>query len=134
MKDKDFNQNAITAKYVIRKTEEEVEVIAYNCNDEGARSETDWVTYIDSKGEEHIKENLHIKLDFKLSAELPDYFKKLFNSSSFSSIKYPSVYNTRYYEIVKDLVIEKGHDIEIAKKTAKSIVDATKNKYKEKDG
>lgn len=133
MKNQDINQSAIAPKYVIRKTEEEVEVITYNCDDEGARSETDWVTYIDSKGEEHIKENLHIKLDFKMSVELPDYFKKVFGSSSFSTIKYPSSYNIRYYEIVKELVIEKGHDIEIAKRIAKSIVDATKNKYKEKD-
>jgi hypothetical protein len=31
----------------------------------GDRTDEDWVTYIDSKGKEHIKESLNIQLDFK---------------------------------------------------------------------
>ena len=58
-------------KYIIRATGEEVEVIAYSQEDAGARSFTDWVTYIDSKGTEHIKEKgKNFKLDFKATTDV----------------------------------------------------------------
>ena len=40
-----------TYKSIIRKTEKEVEIVAFNQANNGERSDEDWVTYIDSKGE-----------------------------------------------------------------------------------
>ena len=51
-------------KYRIRKTDELVEIVAWETADKGARSESDWVSYIDSQGNEHIKEHLTLEWDF----------------------------------------------------------------------
>lgn len=109
---------SISSKYVLRSTKEEVEVIAFEQPENGARSNEDWVTYIDSNGVEHIKEHLNIQLDFKLSGELLDMFSSIFKSSNL-----PSVIDQRIFDITKTLVIEKGYKLDVAIDKAKSIVD-----------
>ena len=42
-------------KYRLRKTDEPVEIVAWETAEKGARSESDWVSYIDANGNEHIK-------------------------------------------------------------------------------
>ena len=61
-------------KYILRSTGEEVEVVAFNQAENGERNESDWVTYIDSEGNEHIREKLNIQLDFK--AEMGNVWEK----------------------------------------------------------
>ena len=65
MEDKTCMIQHFNSKYIIRKTGEEVEIIDSEIRYRGDRSEYDWVTYIDSNDNEHIKEHLNLQLDFK---------------------------------------------------------------------
>lgn len=120
-----------TYKSIIRNTGEEVEIIAFNQPNNGERSNEDWVTYIDSNGEEHIKEHLNLQLDFK-HCDMFDKFKSMWDIKTFTT-KFPSSYNTRYYDIVKELVLNHNYLIGEACAKAKEIVDATKDEYEEKE-
>lgn len=51
-------------KYRLRKTDEPVEIVAWETAVKGARADTDWVSYIDSQGNEHIMEHLTLEWDF----------------------------------------------------------------------
>ena len=95
--------SCFTTNYILRKTNEQVEVVAFNIEEDGNRSENDWVSYIDSNGIEHIKENLNIKFDFIVKAELPDFMKNMFNTPSLSSV--PSTDNYRMFDMAKELYI-----------------------------
>ena len=110
-------------KYIKRSTKEEVEVIAFELAEQGTRSDTDWVTYIDSEGKEHIKEHLNIQLDFKASNKMSKVFDSIFSNSSYQA---PSLDNTRLFEVTKDLVAHKSYTVEDAVKVAKEIVEVTK--------
>ena len=57
-------KTVFTFKYRLRKTDEQVEVIAWETTEKGARNERDWVSYIDAQGNEHIKEHLTLEWDF----------------------------------------------------------------------
>lgn len=107
-------------KYVLRSNGEEVEVVAFAQVEDGARSNDDWVTYIDSKGAEHIKEHLNIQLDFKaVSNGIWDTMTELTKTS-----KYPSIRNNRIFELTKELIIKAGcEDVEEAIRKATEIVD-----------
>lgn len=107
-------------KYILRSNGEEVEVIAFDQMEDGARSDDDWVTYIDSKGAEHIKERLNIQLDFKaVSNSLWDTMTELTKTS-----KYPSIRNNRIFELTKEFVIKSGcEDVEEAIRKATEVVD-----------
>lgn len=120
-----------TYKSIIRKTGEEVEIVASDQPKHGERSNEDWVTYIDSNEEEHIKEHLNLQLDFK-PCDMLDKFKSMWNTQAFTT-KFPSSYNTRYYDIVKELVLSHSYPIDKACAKAKEIVDATKDEYEEKE-
>ena len=126
-------QNALglVGKYTLRSTGEEVEVIASNLVENGARSDGDWVTYIDSIGKEHIKEHLSIQLDFKVSPELPDVFKKIFEPVKTEFPKFPSTKNTRLFDTVKQLVVERKFSVEKAVAKAKEIVEAVNDIYED---
>ena len=97
-----FGIPGTVAKYIIRKTGEEIEVVAFNNESNGERSDKDWVTFIDSNRQEHIKEHLNIQLDLKASNGFNDTLEKLMK---FSPQKQPSYLNVRLYETTKDLVI-----------------------------
>ena len=114
------NQLGISGKHILRKTGEEVEVITFNQVENGARNEDDWVTYIDSEGNEHIKEHLNMQLDFKAS----DAFSQAFSSLlSFPKYEAPSTENSRLYETAKGLLIEKDCSVDRAIALAKRLVD-----------
>ena len=116
----------LSAVYTIRKTGEVVEVVASNMVECGARNEDDWVTYIDSKGEEHIKEHLNLALDFKTTSAMANVFENLYNP-----IKTPSTENIRLFEVTKSLVVDKDYSVEKAVSVAKEIVEATKENQEE---
>jgi hypothetical protein len=125
------NPLGLVGKYTLRSTGEEVEVIASNLVENGARSDDDWVTYIDSIGKEHIKEHLSIQLDFKVSPELPDVFKKIFEPVKTEFPKFPSTKNTRLFDTVKQLVVERKFSVEKAVAKAKEIVEAVNDIYED---
>ena len=127
------NPLGLVGKYTLRSTGEEVEVIASNLVENGARSDGDWVTYIDSAGNEHIKEHLNIQLDFTVSPELPDMFKKFFEPIKTDFSKYPSVKNTRLFETVKQLVVERKFSVEKAVAKAKEIVEVVNGIYEDNE-
>lgn len=109
-------------KYRIRKTGEAVEVIAWETTDKGARSESDWVSYIDSEGNEHIKE--HLTLEWDLVVDNP------FGKTLLEPMKMPEFnsWEIRRYEMVKQMVIEKGWPLNNALEVANEIIFMLKAK------
>ena len=105
----------IGGKSILRSTGEEVDIIDAEIKERGARSDEDWVTYIDSNGKEHIKEHLNIQLDFK--PVVNDTFNKVFDFAKDNKI--PTTRNSRIFEVAKELVIkqliETGVSDEISK-------------------
>lgn len=110
----------IGGKMVLRSINEEVEVIDSEIKERGARSDEDWVTYIDSEGKEHIKEHLNIQLDFK--PVVNDTFNKMFD---FATNKIPTTRNNRIFEVAKALYLDNDRDysIEDAVHVATKLVD-----------
>ena len=91
----------VGGKSILRSSGEEVEVIDSQIRERGARSDEDWVTYIDSEGKEHIKEHLNIQLDFKTVVN--DTFNKVFD---LATNKMPTTRNSRIFEVAKELFME----------------------------
>lgn len=126
MGDKVFAMPSMASKYVLRSTGEEVEVIDFNLPNRGMRTEAkdltfeegDWVTYIDSKGKEHIKEHLNIQLDFK--AQSNNLFEKTMDIAKPN--KYPTERNRRIFEVAKELV-KNGSLVSTAVSVATQLVD-----------
>lgn len=120
MEDKTFMIPPIGGKSILRSTGEEVEIIDSEIKERGARSDEDWVTYIDSKGNEHIKEHLNIQLDFKTVAN--DAFNKMFD---FATNKMPTTRNNRIFEVAKVLYLnnDREYSIENAVQVATKLVD-----------
>ena len=112
-------------KHELRKTGEEVEVIAFNQPESGARSDEDWVTYIDSEGKEHIREKLNMQLDFKVKGN------NLMNSvlDMAKGSKFPSYRNNRVFEVAKELVINRNYLIREAVAEARYLVDEVGVEY-----
>lgn len=108
----------IGGKSILRSTGEEVEVIDSQIKERGARSDEDWVTYIDSQGKEHIRENLNIQLDFKTVAN--DMFSKVMDFAK--SNKMPTTRNSRIFEVAKELV-KNGSHVSTAVSVARQLVD-----------
>ena len=111
----------IASKYILRSTGEEVEVIDSEFKERGNRSEKDWVTYIDSEGNEHLKEHLNIQLDFKPIVN--DVFNKLLNSDWKKGMT--TTRNNRIFEVAKALYLDndRDYDIEGAVQVATQLVD-----------
>jgi hypothetical protein len=63
-----MEQPLFPLKYRLRKTSEPVEIVAWETTEKGARNESDWVSYIDSAGVEHIKEHLTLEWDFVIES------------------------------------------------------------------
>lgn len=76
-KENDFMKDAKNL-YVLRSTNEDVEVTSFNQVSKGERSHEDWVTYIDNNGVEHIKEHLNMELDFKASDLMLKFLGEMF--------------------------------------------------------
>lgn len=89
-------------KYRIRKTEEPVEIVAWDTAEKGARSESDWVSYIDSAGVEHVKEHLTLEWDFVIDSPLDSWMTK------WEPMKLPEFdpWEQRRYELAKEFVVK----------------------------
>lgn len=119
----------IGGKSILRSTGEEVEVIDFNLPNRGMRTEPkdltfvegDWVTYIDSNGNEHIKEHLNIQLDFK--SVVNNTWSKVFDFAK--NNKMPTTRNSRIFEVAKELYLNgnRGYGINEAVEVAINLVD-----------
>ena len=89
-------------KYRIRKTDEPVEIVAWETADKGARSESDWVSYIDASGVEHIKEHLTLEWDFVIQTP----FEKGFLDAFKTDMPKFDLWEARRYELVKEFVMK----------------------------
>ena len=118
MENKTFMMPPIGGKSILRSTGEEVEIIDSQIKERGARSDEDWVTYIDSQGKEHIREHLNIQLDFKTASN--DTFNKLLDAAKNSNI--PTTKNQRVFEVAKELVVHGSH-VSSAASIATQLVD-----------
>lgn len=109
---------SIGGKSILRSTGEEVEIIDSQFGERGARTDEDWVTYIDSEGNEHIKEHLNLQLDFK--AQSNNLFEKMMDIAKPN--KYPTERNRRIFEVAKELV-KSGSHVSTAVSVATQLVD-----------
>lgn len=111
----------IGGKSILRSTGEEVEIIDFEAKERGDRTDEDWVTYIDSNGNEHIREHLNLQLDFK--PVVNDTWNKVFDFAKYN--KMPTTRNCRIYEAAKDLYLNgnRGYDINEAVRVATILVD-----------
>ena len=91
-------------KSILRSTGEQVEIIDSEIKERGARNDEDWVTYIDSKGEEHIKEKLNFQLDFKPANDMQSVFDRFMGDDWKKSM--PSNMNARVYEVAKGAYVQ----------------------------
>lgn len=120
MADRIFNLPGNSCEHILRKTGEKVEIIDFDAKERGDRSDEDWVTYIDSSGNEHIKEHLNIQLDFK--PVVNDAFNKLLNSNWNKDV--PTTRNNRIFEVAKALLLDsRGYGVSASVNIAKSLVD-----------
>lgn len=90
-------------KYRLRKTDEPVEIVAWETIEKGARNENDWVSYIDAQGNEHIKEHLTLEWDFVIDSPLDKML-----SGGWGSLEKLDPWEARRYELVKEMIVEKG--------------------------
>lgn len=118
MENSTFTMPPFGGKNILRSTGEEVEIIDSQIKERGARSEEDWVTYIDSNGNEHIREHLNLQLDFK--PVVNDTWNKVFEFAKDN--KMPTTRNCRIFEVAKELV-KAGNGVEYATTIAKELVD-----------
>lgn len=94
-------------KYRLRKTDEPVEVVAWETAEKGARSENDWVSYIDSAGVEHIKEHLTLEWDFVIDSP----FESLMSKWEPTKLQEYDPWEARRYELVKEMFFSKDFDV-----------------------
>lgn len=85
-------------KYRLRKTDEPVEIVAWETVEKGARSANDWVSYIDADGNEHIKEHLTLEWDFVIDSPLDKML-----SGGWGSLEKLDPWEGRRYELVKGM-------------------------------
>lgn len=121
MEDKTYMIPPFGSKSILRSTGEEVEIIDAELKERGARSDEDWVTYIDSNNKEHIKEHLNLQLDFK--PVVNDTWNSMFDWAK--NNKMPNTRNCRIYEVAKELLTNPQFDytIDAAVEVATSLVD-----------
>lgn len=95
------NNSLFPLKYRLRKTDELVEIVAWETAEKGARSENDWVSYIDASGVEHIKEHLTLEWDFVIDSP----FEKIISGGFGSGLDKYDPWDARRYELVKEYVL-----------------------------
>lgn len=96
------NNSLFPLKYRFRKTDEPVEIVAWETAEKGARSENDWVSYIDSNGNEHIKEHLTLEWDFVIDSP----FEKMINSFEPTKFSEYDPWPARRYELAKEIYLK----------------------------
>jgi len=99
MEDKTY-MTPLYSKCILRNTSEEVEIIDAEIKERGARNDEDWVTYIDSNGNEHIREHINLQLDFK--PVVNDTWNSMFDWAK--NNKMPTTRNCRIFEVAKELL------------------------------
>ena len=115
------NNSLFPLKYRLRKTDELVEIVAWETTDKGARSENDWVSYIDSSGVEHIKEQLTLEWDFVIQTP----FEKVIAGGFGSGLDKFDPWDGRRYELTKDFIMQ-GDSLAGALEKADAIIAALK--------
>ena len=128
------NNSLFPFKYRIRKTDEPVEVIAWETAEKGSRSENDWVSYIDSHGKEHVKEHLTLEWDLVIDSPFDSMMK------NFEPMKLPEFdqWEQRRYELVKEMFLTAYKEdvflttciVSDLVKHADEVIDALKNPKK----
>lgn len=101
------NNSLFPLKYRLRKTDELVEIVAWETAEKGARSESDWVSYIDATGAEHIKEHLTLEWDFVIQTP----FEKGFLDAFKTDLPKFDPWELRRYELAKEFVTDGLADI-----------------------
>ena len=114
--------NLFPLKYRLRKTDELVEIVAWETTVKGARSENDWVSYIDSHGNEHIMERLTLEWDFVTDSP----FEKMLSGGFGSGLDKFDPWEARRYELVKEFVMMKGDCLADAVLKADAMIAALK--------
>ena len=119
------NNSFFPLKYRLRKTDELVDVVAWETIEKGARNENDWVSYIDASGVEHIKEHLTLEWDFVIQTP----FEKGFFDAIKPDLPTFDFWEARRYELVKEMYFdERFAEIEPSSlvNIADNIIDALK--------
>ena len=116
------NNSLFPLKYRLRKTDEPVEIVAWETAEKGARSENDWVSYIDSNCNEHIKEHLTLEFDFVIDSP----FEKMINNFEPTKFSEYDPWDGRRYELVKEFVLRDGVKPGCAVTMADDIIAALK--------
>lgn len=119
MENKTYMIPPFGGKSILRSTGEEVEIIDGEIKERGARNDEDWVTYIDSDGNEHIKEHLNLQLDFK--PVVNDTWNSMFDWAK--NNKMPTTRNCRIFDVAKEFVLKFQCDAEEAVRKATELVD-----------
>ena len=96
------NNPLFTIRYRLRKTDESVEIIAWDTADKGARSESDWVSYIDASGVEHFKEHLTLEWDFVIDSP----FEKMIQNFKPTKFSEYDPWESRRYELAKEIYLK----------------------------
>ena len=117
------NNSLFPLKYRLRKTDEPVEIIAWETADKGARSESDWASYIDSNGNEHIKEHLTLEWDFVIESPFENDILKKFVKGELPQF---DPWEQRRYELAKEYVLGNGKTVGYAVSAADEIISALK--------
>ena len=123
------SSSLFSLKYRLRKTDEAVEIVAHHTVEEGARSDGDWVSYIDSLGNEHIKEHLTLEWDFVMENPFEQGLLGGFGNTTLDF----DAWESRRYDLVRQMVIEKGFSTKQAVVKADSVIAALKEPKKEQE-
>ena len=122
------NNSLFPLKYRIRKTDELVEIVAWETADKGARSDTDWVSYVDASGVEHFKEHLTLEWDFVIQTP----FEKGFMDAFKTDLPKFDMWESRRYELAKHYFFEEGvHNYDKAVEYADEFIEALKKDHPE---
>jgi len=117
------NNSLFPLKYRLRKTDEPVEIVAWETAEKGARSENDWVSYIDSNGVEHVKEHLTLEWDFVVQTP----FEKIISGGFESGLNKFDPWEARRYELAKQYFFEQGvHNYDKSVEYADEFIAAMK--------
>lgn len=128
------NNSFFPLKYRLRKTDELVDVVAWETTEKGARNENDWVSYIDASGVEHIKEHLTLEWDFVIQTP----FEKGFFDAIKPDLPTFDPWESRRYELVKEMFLNAYKEdvflttciVSDLVKHADEVIDALKNPKK----
>ena len=119
-----FASTSQAGRYILRKSGEVVEVIASFAAEPGARSEEDWVSYIDSNGGEHIKEALNLNFDFKPEDAWGDKMREILD---LADIAHTDRWESRRYDMTFKFVSD-GYDVKEAVDMADKIIYELKHR------